>query len=583
MSHHSLSVETVVICAQKSKGKDDQQIMKKRIPLLSILLMSLLLFSVAACGGGGQTTTPTTTTSGGATTTQPSAPTNVIDRVVEASVAAEGANFADHIDIINDASQVTMISPMLPAGSGHPQALISRMIYDRLIYESFPGVFEPELATRWETDFKTFTFYLRNDVYYHNGDHFTAEDFVWFIGLVQENPGVPAWRTWSTVESARAIEPYVLEIVLNEMDTDYLFTLAGHAATALNRRAYEENPDDPSWAWVGTGPYKIIGLEPNNYVALERNDNFWGEAPPTKTVTWWSIPEMATRTVMLQNGQAQLCFAVTPEDLDMLDDHPDYQIFPVRLNPPIVIGFNNHGDEIMMCPNFRRAVAHAIKVDDIATVAYGRWQEPAWDGNFWGPDTQYRREGLPKWEHNPDLAREYLAKSVYDGRPIQMATSFVHNIRASELVQLQLADVGIDIDILVTDATGFTEMHVWNPDSDRQMHLFAIGMSPTASGALRSAFTPGFTSNRLNYDNPYVVELARELSVTIDENRRRDIVHEVQDIFYEEVPAIVIYWRINGYPAVNGIGGIKFSSDSFAFNLRNVYWDLNETPANLRP
>ena len=555
---------------------------KLRLPV-SILLVVMMSLILIGCGGGS-TNTGGANTGGGSTSGGSTIESATSTGGSEALMAVpEGANLAEHIDVILNETQLTVINPMLVAGTGGPSAWTYAMIYDRLVERTDPGKVGPGLAYEWSTDdYKHYTFHLRDNVYYHNGDHFTADDVIWTIEIGKDTPSSPSYPLWRRVETMNAIDPYTLEIDLGEMYIEFLNDLAGTMGGGiLNQTAYKANPDDPAWAMVGTGPFKVTGFSSNDYANLERFDDYWGDPPPTKSVTFWTIPEMSTRIVMLQNKEAQVSFQMTPEDLDILDADPDYQVFPVMINEPVILGFNNQGDAIMKDLNFRLAVAHALNYEDIATVALGRWATASWDGNLWGPDTEYRLEGLPTWTYDPDLAKEYLGKSVYKGETIEMLTTSPHNIRASELIQLQLEAVGIKVDVIQTDHAGLVASLMFDPQSKVQLHLFSMAMPHMMAGVLGSLTSPA--NNRLNYADPFVYDLADKYAVTMDTEARREMGKEIQEYIYETVPAIATFWRVQAITAVKGIGGMDLSSDQFSHNLRGIYWNLNETPEHLRP
>ena len=553
----------------------------KPIAIVIVLIMSLTL--LAACGPAD------TTPANGAAPADPApaAPDGGAqtpeggDDVVEAP--DEGANLADHIDLIMD-TQITVLNSTLPAATGTPVTWANILVHDRLVEHIGPTVLGPGLAADWHTDdYITFRFYLRDDVYFHNGDHFTAEDVIWTVYIANAHPGSPAYNRWRFIDTITAVDTYIIEMVLHDVNVDFLFELSNSHAGIYNQRSHSENPNDPSWAHVGTGPFRVVGFSTTDYLALERFDDFWGEPALTRSLTLWTIPEMATRTLMLQTGDAQISFSLTAEDLDMLADSPDFQVFGVTNNMVTIVGFNNQGDAIMMCPYFRRAVAHAINTADLAMVAEGRWALPVSEGNIWGLETQWRLPGLPKREQDLELARAYLERSVYDGEQIELITAQHENIRGSELLQLQLAEIGIDLRVEITDMAGFTAAHTFDPESTRQMHYFAVASQPIAMTALRQGFWPDNHLNWLNYSNDRVTELILELAVTAGYEERRAIAHEIQEIFWEEIPGIPLYNPVRGVPAVNGIGGVRFSPGFFEWNLRYIFWDLDETAEHLRP
>ncbi|MDR0469974.1 MAG: ABC transporter substrate-binding protein [Peptococcaceae bacterium] len=558
--------------------------MKKSKRIIAMILsFAMCLTLLAACGSSGSGGAPTSASGSSNDTSRFDASGGTTSGNTVTEVTPSSANLADHIDIIINDTQITVVNPMIPAGSGGPSMWTYTLVHDKLVAQPSPGVYEPMLAKEWFTDdYKTFTFKLRDDAYFHNGEHFTADDVIWTAQYAKDNPSAPPNSTWRMMDSIKAIDPFTVEIVLNQMYVDFFSDLSGGMSGMLSKKAYEKNPDDPSWGQIGTGPYKVTDFSSNDYCTVERTDSYWGEQPPTKSLTFWTIPELSVRMVMMKNKEAQVSFQMTPEDLDLMETDTDFQILPVMINEPGIIGFNDQGDAIMKDLNFRKAVAYALNYDEIAMVALGHWATASWDGNVWGPDTQYRLEGLPKREQNIALAKECLEQSVYNGETITMITTSPHYIRASEIIQLQLEQVGIKLEVTPTDHAGLVDSLIYNPESKVQLHLFSMAMSHTAAAVFNSLTNRAL--NRLNCNDPFVYELADKYRATIDEDKRREIAQELQQkYFFEQYAAIAAFWRVQGIAAIKGIGGIKLSTDQFRHDLRNIYWNLDETPAGLRP
>ena len=488
----------------------------------------------------------------------------------------EGANLARHIDIVLS-EELVVVNPTLPAGNGAAPTWSHRLLHDRLLDQPEPGVFVGALATEWETDdFQTWRFHLRNDVTWHNGDHFTAECVRFTVENALANPGTLAWNRWRDVAEAVVVDTYTVDLILVAPNVDIFFELANHGgASILNQRAFNENPDDPMWASVGTGPFRVVNFVSSSFMTLERFDDYWGEMPPTESLTLWSVPEQATRAVMLQNGEVQLAFGLAAEDLNRFEAEPDFQLFSSINVSPTSLSFNNMGNELMMDRYFRLALAHGINTADVAYAHAGRWAMAPWDGNVWGAGVQYRLEGLPKREHNPDLAREYLSRSVYNGEAVLLA--MIPPTIAGEVIQMQLAAIGVNIEIDTMDLPSLVGGHTYDPNSDhnvRQLHLFGIAANPSALRTLRTGFYPGSATNRLNYSNPVVTELIRTMAGTDDEQIRRNAVYQIQEILYEEIPAIPVFFTVTGVVAIDGIGGVVMGNDPFATCMRNVFLDM---------
>ena len=551
-----------------------------------ILVAVLCIGLVAACGP--QAATPAAPTAPAAPAPAPAPPTPPApdgDRITaEAAPPAEGAWLADHINLVGFLSDLTILNPVL-AGATAESAWLFGMFSDRLIEIYGPGDFRPGLALNWETeDFQTIRFHLRQGVTWHNGDPFTAECVAFTVEVGNAHPGGTSFTRLRTITEANVIDTYTIDIVFENKNVDFEFDLSHWATGILNRREFETRPDDPLWATVGTGPFRLTGFDAANFATVERFDDFWGEAPPTRSVTVWTIPEMATRLVMLQNGELQVCFSLNPEDRDALLTDPNFITIEDFMHIPWMLSFNNQGDEIMMDMNFRMAVAHALNLDDIAVVAEGNWAGGWPNGNLWGMRTPHYREDLPRREHDLALAMQYLEASVWDGETIELVVVPGSSARAGEMVQLQLSLIGIPVEIDMMDVPSYVAAFGYGRElqEGRQLHVFQKGFGPTVVGG-RALLYPGNVTNRINLNAPYVSERFDILTAETDPARVRQLAYEIQEYMWENIVAIPMFFTITGVNAVPGIGGMHLWGDMFRYNLRGIYWDLNQTPEHLRP
>ena len=564
----------------------------KKLKRLSLLLLAACMLFAAACGNNGPSATPappagSTPPPGGS-----SAPTS--SAMPTPAAPDDGANIAEHIDIIVEDDFVSM-NPMTTSGNSNTATWALNLCHDRLVEHLEPGVIGPGLAERWESspDFKTWTFYLRDDVDWHNGEHFTAEDVKFTIEASQLYPGTRAYNCWAVVEKLEVIDQYTIELTLKTSNADILYEWSHRgSAPIFNGKAWEDHDkgEDPTWAHVGTGPYTVKEFSSSNFFTFERNDNYWGEASPTKSMTFWTVPEQATRNVMMQNGEAQLCFGMSPEDRDKAVANPDFQVFTYTTLSPSSLSFNNlgtnineyEGDELIMDKNFRLAIAHALNTEDIALASYGNWAMAPWDGNVWGYGVQYRLEDeIPKWEYNVDLAKEYLAQSKYDGEviPISLVSTLPASATTAQVVQMQLKAIGIETSIEAMDMPALQAMHTYDAgpmNPDRQIHIFSLAANLSAMRTLKTGFYPDSVQNRINYANTRVTELTDLIGSSDDEDARREAAYEIQRILYEDIASINCAYTVIGVVAANGIDGIVFFPDNFHHNFRGMYWDTDK-------
>ena len=563
---------------------------KSRKAIAIILCLVMCLVVLAACNKTDTSEQPSSSPS-----LAPAPPSESMPPVVEtnspaaspapssAAPSAEPASpepseeaavkYADHIDIILDNNRPSSINPMLPASNITPSHWVFFLLYDRLIvYDEPTNSYQNQLATNWETtDYQTYTFDLRQDVTFHNGEKFTAQDVVDTVELARAATGSMMQSQWSPVETATALSDYKLELKLDSVNIDFPMNLCMPQAGILNKKAVEADSD--FGANVGTGPFILTGFTSNEEISVKRNDDFWGEKAKVETMNLRFIPEHTARTTMLLNNESQVCFGVSSEDYGFFEND-NFTISPLVMNNPQGLTFNM-ANPITADKNFRLAVMYAIDRDELAMVGAGEWAWGVSDAvggeSLWGYATAFRNNNLTAFTQDYEKAQEYIDKSNYDGSPVRVTASVSTNINALDLLISQLAVIGVVVEPNETDTAGLNA-EFFTTDSQIIFHGMTFSY---AAGSCRNVFLPGGGQNRGNYDNPEVTALINEAAGTLDDNARRELYMKIQELVYDDVAFANIYWRLNGIVAVKGVGGMVLPSDTHSTNLRDIYWIID--------
>ena len=553
---------------------------KRAVALIISLVMCLVL--AAACGNSGSSPTSESAPESSPAFSPASSPpatastTPAPPQMVEPPPKAPDIVFADHIDVILD-NNIGVINPFSPAANNTPTNWAFILIFDRLLNRNDDtGEYEPALATSWTTaDYQTFVLDLREDVYFHNGDHFTAHDVVYTVELSREiGAASQGAAQWAPVNAVTALSDYRVEFVLNFVYFDFYFNLSTTSACILNKRAIEANLE--TGTWVGTGAYEVAEFVSNDYVKLARNDRFWDDRLiiTTPNLTLRYIPEMATRTTRMETGESQLSFGTSSEDLSIFrNKSDDYEVFQLKFNNPQGLSFNMN-DPITSDWNFRMAVMYAMDKDDIAFFAAADGAEGDYiSGTIWGNRTEFRNDDIPVIPHNIDKAKEHLAMSVYDGEEVELAAAIPTNISAAQALQQQLKVVGINTRIAEYDSPGLSA-YMFDPNSGSQMIFLAVAFT-LSSASFRNIFYPNGSQNRMWYNNPVITQMIDEVAAMLDRDEREAHFRKMQEIIAEDPPYVTVFWRINGIVAARGVGGLKMPADHMSTDLRQIYWILD--------
>ena len=501
------------------------------------------------------------------TSTSPQESTPAIIVQAPPSASDKPIKYAEEFTYITE-SGIAAINVHSTAGHGPGNTHTYRAISDTLLYMEMDGTLVPMLATSYETeDYITWVFHLRDDVYFHNGDKFTAKDVIYTWSSALDKLGSPAIDNWAYVKEMTALDDYTVEFVLNNPFIDFKFNMSAAQAIILNERAIAEDPE--KGYWVGTGAFKVVEFVSGDYVVFERNEDYWAGLPPTKRMKWWYVPEASSRTIMIQTGEAQMVMSLPMNDFDLFMNKPEYGFMPITQQNSVIIAFNLD-DPICGDLNFRKAVAYAIDTEELAILARGAHYELQDDGAVWGLTTPYRNTNIPKLERDLDKAKEFLEASNYDSSVIEYTSSG----GGGEVLQAQLAQIGIKLELNVMDMASFSAYTAYGNNQAQMIGGPAL-ISATPGSGYRMNFNPGMGNNKYQYNNPVFTEKLADAMSTPDGDDRRDKFFELQEIIDNDIPCIPLYYARSNIVSVKGFGGIAVTA-SMAIDFRFAYWILDD-------
>ena len=481
---------------------------------------------------------------------------------------APDVRYADSIEILTE-STFAVLDPYNPRGVGSAIQSVYSCVYDKLVNNA-NGEFIPELATSWETDdYKTYTFHLRDDVYFSNGDKFTAQSVVETCEVGMEIPGITAYDLWRLVDNMTVVDEYTVKMVLTDTNVDFIFRLTSQGGNVVNKRARAEDPVEG--AWVGTGAYTVSEFSSDNIVLI-RNDNYWGGLMPTRQMTFRFLPEVASRAIALQNGDSQVSLDLSPQDMPFFEESDDFNVIPFVSNVMNSVGFNVT-DPITGDLNFRKAVAYGVNGPEIALVSSGNYAIPVPDGSFWGYGTEFRNTAIPLIPYDIDLATQYLAASNYSGEEIEIVSGNPDTNRGSQLIQEQLKKIGINTSLYQTDNPTISAYARY--DNNQAQMLFYLNNFTYIASSARSTLYPNGTQNTASYNNQAVADLIDRGPTIVDTKEREAMYKQLQETIVDDMPYYGVYYIQRCITTVSGFGGIIVNPDSWHI-FRGAYVELKD-------
>jgi len=553
--------------------------MKKRMfTLVLAILMCLMLLS--SCNGNKNNSTTTdqpsqppqqsqqpSPTPGATSSTKPPEESGAPNNPTVAPPPE--AVYAEKITIIISNNKISVLDACNPGSAADTVTWSLNALLDRLfeIDNANIGEYKNGLALSYETkDMQHVTFKLRDDVYFHNGEKFTAQDVAFTIDRAKENPGTNIFDRMNKIESYEIVNDYTITINYAKVNVDFIADLAAPHCGIVSKNALTKDPD--KGFLIGTGPWAIAEFVPDDFVRFVRNDKYWGELPKTKEMTFKFIAEESTRLTMLENKDVQVAFSINPMDFPYLEQNTDkFDTYSWIVNNVGYLAFNMT-DPITSDINFRRAVASAIvRSDMILTGRNGYAVEPD-HGSFWGYGTDYKNTDIPRIPYDLAAAKAYLEQSNYDGSTIKIFAAISDYIKMAEVLQQQLKKIGVESEVVQTDTVGLAAATKWGENKTQIILHTGTWLVPASSG--RIYFAPGGSNNRASYSNQEVVDLFDRAQTTVNEAERKAMYRKIQEIVAEDLAYLSICNIRHIAGALKGVGGLSLNQSS-NHNLSYTY------------
>ena len=332
--------------------------------------------------------------------------------------------------------------------------IMTQNIYEGLFKMMPDGSIVPLLAKdySWNEEGTVFDCTIRDDVYFSNGDHMTAEDVVWSLEQYRANR---MHQTWLACESIEQTGDYSLRITLSYPSVGLMpACLSSRMGLVLDKKYYDEVGEDGYYAApIGSGPYMCTEIKLADHQTFELNPYYYGEKPFYEKVTVKFLTDTNTQSIALENGDVDVFCNGSLDQYMRLDPNGDIKFEVNTASGYIFLSFN-----VTTYPssdiNFRKAVISAVNSEDVNEVLYGGYSKtmPALACTFM---TGYPREGkyTPTMSYDVDAAKEYLKAANYNGEEfIIKCQAGSKGETAAVIIQGALINIGVNCTVKSLDS-----------------------------------------------------------------------------------------------------------------------------------
>ncbi|MBI3803676.1 MAG: ABC transporter substrate-binding protein [Nitrospirae bacterium] len=452
---------------------------------------------------------------------------------------------------------------------------IGQLLFSRLIRSDPTGQKVGDLAERWEREGETvYTFHLKRNVRFHDGHPLTAEDVRYtFESILDPRIASPHRKNYEVIARIETPDDTTVRFILKQPHAPFLTELTrGIVPKHLAEKEAGAFAAQP----VGSGPFRFVRYDPDDAVELAAYPDYFGGPPAVRRLLFRIIPEDSVRLLELEKGNIDLLQnAFPPDALTRLQQNPRLKIISAPSTTYTYLGFNLK-DPILRNRSVREAIALAINRDDITEHLFKGLAHPA--AGLLSPSHWAYADAVAHYSYNPDLAKKRLDEAGYPDPPgpanrfklIHKTSQNELSRRVVEVIQRQLADVGIEVeirnhewgtfygDIKSGNFQLFTLSWVGVDDPDLYYNLF------------HSESTPPNGANRVAYKNPRLDRLVESGRTTLDPEKRKKIYEAVQQIVAEDLPYVSLWHTDNIVVMKKEVEGYILYPDGDFYSLTEV-------------
>jgi len=422
----------------------------------------------------------------------------------------------------------------------------------------------PDIAERWEMseDCCTYTFYLRDDVRFHDGRGVTAEDikYSWeracdpatgsnvagtYLGDIVGVKDKLTGRA-SEISGVSVVDDYTLKVTIDAPKSYFLSKLTYSTAYVVDRFNVAEGGE---W-WRqpnGTGPFKLKEWSKNDRLVLERNEGYYGEVAKVDEVVFllWSGVPMR----MYETGEIDVT-GVSVLYIDRVTDTagPFYQ--ELQVVPELSfnwIGFNTTKppfDDV----NVRQAFTMAIDKDKIVSLVFRNLLQRA-DGIL-PPGIPGYNEELSGLDYDVARAKELIALSEYGDvsqlPPITFTTSGYGGLIPMSLeaiVHQWRENLGVDVAVRQLEPDRF--LYYLREEKDEMFDMGWIADYPHPQNFLDILFHTGAENNFAEYSNPEVDALLDRAGVEADSELSLELYRQAEQALVDDAACLPLFFGQN--------------------------------------
>lgn len=451
-----------------------------------------------------------------------------------------------------------------------PSIWVCNQLFNGLVQLDDSLNIKPDIAKKWEIspDGKTYTFTLRNDVYFHKNIVFgkdstrtvTAADFTYSLNrLRDENIAAPGGWILQNVDTFKAVNDSVFEIKLTKTFPAFLGLLTMKYASVVPREAFEDKNQDFRSNPIGTGPFQFKIWEENVKLVLRKNPLYFEkdekgvQLPYLESVAVTFLPDKQSGFLQFVQGKLDFVSGLDPSYKDEIltpkgDLQPKYSKDVKMITGPYLnteyMGFRLDGaDKAVKDKRIRQALNYGFDRSKMILFLRNGMGTAATSGMIPNGLGGFGAKG---YTFDIEKARSLVAdykKQTGDSKPkIQMSTSASY-LDIAEYLQREWQKIGLDVQVDVNPPSTLTQSI-----STGKVSFFKaswIADYPDAENYLSLFYSKNFSPGGPNYThfkNEKFDKLYEAAFLETDDKKRHELYKQMDALMIDETPVIPLFY-----------------------------------------
>ena len=468
-------------------------------------------------------------------------------------------------------------------------------------FANVPGV---GLATAWETspDGKVWTFTITDKSTWQDGEPLTASDVAFTFNYCIDNELGMFIDYVKFIDKVEAPDATHVVFTCSKPKANMLGLwipiLPEHIWSKVDPKEVETKfKNDPPI--IGSGPFQTVEWKKGEYVRMVANKDYWRGAPKVDEVIYQTYQNSDTMAQDIKTGAIQSAWNIPSAQLDPLNNEPDLEAIRAVTIGFDQLGFNcadqakfpkSTGHPVLQDAAFRTALQWAVDKDKIVAIGYSGNAAAAdtiVTRDFYPPDADFHLTPEDPYIFDLEKAKAALEAAgytdgdgngirEYEGKDITLRlyarAESTESQNCGKLITGWFESVGVDIDFeVIDDAALGDKQYAYEGDQfapDFDLFIWGWGGDVDPNFILSVLTTGSIESwSDSNWSNAEYDQLFLDQQTTIDVQERIAIVHEMQQIVYDESPYIPLVYPKDLLAANKGTwtGWVRANNDKGAW------------------